>query len=48
MAGWVSGEGALVHYPGAAPFETGLRWTPALGDGGCTFFEDIQELFPVV
>jgi len=47
MGGRVSGEEELVHYPGAEPFETGLRWTPALGDGCPTFFGDIWELAAV-
>jgi len=44
MGGWVSAEEALAHYLRAAQFETGLRWSPALGDGGCRLFGDNPEL----
>jgi len=44
MGGWVLGEEASVHNPGAEPLETGLRWTPALGDGSCRLFGDIRGL----
>jgi hypothetical protein len=30
MSGWVSGEEASVDYPRAEPFESAVRWTPAL------------------
>jgi len=38
MGGWVSGDKALEHHPRAELFETALRWTPALGKGGCRLF----------
>jgi len=41
---WVPREKALVHHLGAEPIETAKRWSPALGDGGCRFIEDILEL----
>ena len=44
MGGAVSTEEASVDYPGAEPFETGLRWTPGLGDGGRRCFGDIQDV----
>jgi len=47
MGGGISREEASVHYPGAEPIETHLRWTPALGDGGRRFFGDIRELAAV-
>jgi len=47
MGGGVSQEEASVHYPGAEPIETSLRWTPALGHSARRFFGDIQELAAV-
>jgi len=44
MGDRVTRKEALVHYPGAEPFETGSRWTPAQGDGGHRSFGDIREL----
>jgi hypothetical protein len=44
MGGWVSREEASVHYPGTEPFETALKWTPALRDGGCRLIGDFREV----
>ena len=44
LGGWVSREEALVHYAETDPFETAVRWTPALWDGGCKFFGDVGDL----
>jgi len=44
MSAWVCREEALVHYPGAEPFETPLWWTPSMRDGSCRCFSDIREL----
>jgi hypothetical protein len=43
----VSGEKTSVQHLGAEPFETGSRWTPALGDGSHRCYSNIQELAAV-
>jgi len=43
MGGGVSQEESSIHYPGAELFETGSKWTPALGDSGRRFVGDIGE-----
>jgi len=44
MGGGVSREEPLVQYREAEPIETSSRWTPSLGDGGCRYFGDIQDM----
>jgi len=47
MGGRVSGEIALLYYLASEVFETGSKWTPALGNSSCRFFSDIQNLAAV-
>jgi hypothetical protein len=44
IGGRVSQEEASVQYAEAEPSETAANLTTALGEGGCRFFQDIQDL----
>jgi hypothetical protein len=44
MGSQVSGEDALMNYPGTQLFETAASWIPVMGDIGCRLFGNFWKL----